>query len=74
MARFSTIGANNLRGVPFVAICLLAGCDDLAHALRGAALDGATEWQNSPRDLPMLTPIIAVVMTFSVLFTFTDFQ
>ncbi|HKW39397.1 MAG TPA: sugar ABC transporter permease, partial [Burkholderiales bacterium] len=24
--------------------------------------------------LPMLTPIIAVVMTFSVLFTFTDFQ
>src|SRR5688500_7765008 len=23
---------------------------------------------------PMLTPIIAVVMTFSVLFTFTDFQ
>jgi multiple sugar transport system permease protein len=24
--------------------------------------------------LPMLSPIIAVVMTFSVLFTFTDFQ
>ena len=24
--------------------------------------------------LPLLTPIIAVVMTFSVLFTFTDFQ
>ena len=23
---------------------------------------------------PLLTPIIAVVMTFSVLFTFTDFQ
>jgi multiple sugar transport system permease protein len=24
--------------------------------------------------LPLLTPIIAIVMTFSVLFTFTDFQ
>jgi multiple sugar transport system permease protein len=40
-----------------------------------AALDGATEWQKFWHvTLPMLTPIIAVVMTFSVLFTFTDFQ
>jgi multiple sugar transport system permease protein len=40
-----------------------------------ATLDGATKWQNFRYiTYPLLTPIIAVVMTFSVLFTFTDFQ
>ncbi len=40
-----------------------------------ATLDGATRWQRFRYvTLPMLTPIIAIVMTFSVLFTFTDFQ
>ncbi len=40
-----------------------------------AAIDGATAWQRFRHiTLPLLTPIIAVVMTFSVLFTFTDFQ
>jgi len=76
MARFSTIAANVWRGVPFVAICLLAGLQTIAPSLyEAAALDGATEWQKFRHvTLPMLTPIIAVVMTFSVLFTFTDFQ
>ena len=76
MARFSTIAANIWRGVPFVAICLLAGLQTIAPSLyEAAALDGATEWQKFRHvTLPMLTPIIAVVMTFSVLFTFTDFQ
>ena len=38
-------------------------------------LDGATNWQRFRHiTLPMLSPIIAVVMTFSVLMTFTDFQ
>jgi multiple sugar transport system permease protein len=76
MARLSTIGANIWRGVPFVAICLLAGLQTISPTLyEAAALDGATEWQKFRYvTLPMLTPIIAVVMTFSVLFTFTDFQ
>jgi multiple sugar transport system permease protein len=75
-ARFSTIAANVWRGVPFVAICLLAGLQTIPPSLyEAAALDGATEWQKFRHvTLPMLTPIIAVVMTFSVLFTFTDFQ
>ncbi len=75
-ARFSTIAANIWRGVPFVAICLLAGLQTIAPSLyEAAALDGATEWQKFRHvTLPLLTPIIAVVMTFSVLFTFTDFQ
>ena len=76
LARFSTIAANIWRGVPFVAICLLAGLQTIPQSLyEAAAIDGATEWQKFRHvTLPMLTPIIAVVMTFSVLFTFTDFQ
>jgi multiple sugar transport system permease protein len=76
MARLSTIAANIWRGVPFVAICLLAGLQTIPPSLyEAAALDGATDWQRFRHvTLPLLTPIIAVVMTFSVLFTFTDFQ
>jgi multiple sugar transport system permease protein len=75
-ARFSAVAANIWRGVPFVAICLLAGLQTISPSLyEAAALDGATPWQRFRYvTLPLLTPIIAVVMTFSVLFTFTDFQ
>ncbi len=75
-ARASVIAANVWRGVPFVAISLLAGLQTIPQSLmEAAALDGATPWQRFRRiTLPLLTPIIAVVMTFSVLFTFTDFQ
>jgi multiple sugar transport system permease protein len=76
LARASTIAANVWRGVPFVAICLLAGLQTISPTLyEAAAIDGATPWQQFRNvTLPMLSPIIAVVMTFSVLFTFTDFQ
>jgi multiple sugar transport system permease protein len=76
LARLSTIAANIWRGVPFVAICLLAGLQTIPQSLyEAAAIDGATPWQKFRHvTLPLLTPIIAVVMTFSVLFTFTDFQ
>jgi len=75
-ARFSTIAANVWRGVPFVAITLLAGLQTISPSLHeAAAIDGATGWHRFRYiTLPLLTPIIAVVMTFSVLFTFTDFQ
>ena len=75
-ARASVIAANVWRGIPFVAISLLAGLQTISPSLQEAAsLDGATSWQRFRYvTLPMLTPIIAVVMTFSVLFTFTDFQ
>jgi multiple sugar transport system permease protein len=75
-ARLATIFANVWRGVPFIAICLLAGLQTISPSLyEAAALDGATPWQRFRHvTLPLLTPIIAVVMTFSVLFTFTDFQ
>ena len=76
LARGSVIAANIWRGVPFVAITLLAGLQTISPSLyEAASLDGATDWQKFWYvTLPMLTPIIAVVMTFSVLFTFTDFQ
>lgn len=75
-ARASVIAANVWRGIPFVAITLLAGLQTISPSLQEAAtLDGATSWQRFRHiTLPLLTPIIAVVMTFSVLFTFTDFQ
>ena len=75
-ARLATVAANVWRGVPFVAICLLAGLQTIPPSLyEAAALDGASPWQRFRHvTLPLLTPIIAVVMTFSVLFTFTDFQ
>jgi multiple sugar transport system permease protein len=76
LARFSTIAANIWRGVPFVAITLLAGLQTISPSYyEAASLDGASRWQQFRHvTLPLLTPIIAVVMTFSVLFTFTDFQ
>ena len=75
-ARMCLIAVNIWRGVPFVAITLLAGLQTVSPSLYEAAtIDGASRWQNFRFvTYPLLTPIIAVVMTFSVLFTFTDFQ
>jgi multiple sugar transport system permease protein len=75
-ARLSVIAANVWRGIPFVAISLLAGLQTISPSLYEAAtIDGANRWQLFRHvTYPLLTPIIAIVMTFSVLFTFTDFQ
>ena len=75
-ARFSLIAANVWRGIPFVAISLLAGLQTISPSLYEAAMiDGATAWKRFVHvTVPMLMPILAVVLTFSVLFTFTDFQ
>ena len=75
-ARWSVIVANVWRGIPFVAICLLAGLQTISPSLyEAAALDGANSWQRFRFvTAPLLMPILAVVLTFSVLFTFTDFQ
>src|SRR6516225_8646351 len=75
-ARFSLIAANIWRGIPFVAISLLAGLQTISPSLYEAAmLDGASAWQRFRHiTAPMLMPVLSVVLTFSVLFTFTDFQ
>lgn len=76
LAQGTVIFCNIWRGIPFIAITLLAGLQTVSPSLYEAAtLDGATRWQIFKNiTYPLLTPIIAVVMTFSVLFTFTDFQ
>ena len=70
------IAANVWRGIPFVAICLLAGLQTIPQSLyEAAAIDGATAWQRFRHvTVPMLLPVLSIVLTFSVLFTFTDFQ
>jgi multiple sugar transport system permease protein len=75
-ARASVIVANIWRGIPFVAITLLAGLQTISPSLYEAAMiDGANAWRRFWHiTLPLLMPILAVVLTFSVLFTFTDFQ
>jgi multiple sugar transport system permease protein len=75
-ARWSLIVANIWRGIPFVAITLLAGLQTISPSLYEAALlDGATGWQKFRRiTVPLLMPILSVALTLSVLFTFSDFQ
>lgn len=75
-ARWSLIAANIWRGIPFVAISLLAGLQTISPSLYEAALlDGASPGQRFRYiTFPMLLPILAIVMTFSIIFTFTDFQ
>jgi multiple sugar transport system permease protein len=75
-ARWSVIAVNVWRGIPFIAITMLAGLQTIPPSLYEAAtLDGANAWQKFGHiTFPMLSPIIAVAMTFSVLMTFADFQ
>ncbi len=75
-ARWSLIAANIWRGIPFVAISLLAGLQTISPSLYEAALlDGSSAWQRFRYiTFPLLMPILAIVMTFSIIFTFTDFQ
>ncbi len=75
-ARLSLIAANVWRGIPFVAISLLAGLQTIPPSLHEAAvLDGATAWQRFRFiTLPLLLPILAIVTSFSIIFTFSDFQ
>src|SRR5947209_8064509 len=75
-ARWSLIVANIWRGIPFVAITLLAGLQTISPSLYEAALlDGASGWQKFRHiTVPLLMPILSVALTLSVLFTFSDFQ
>jgi len=58
LARMSVIIANIWRGVPFIAICLLAGLQTISPSLyEAAAIDGANPFQKFWHvTLPMLSP------------------
>jgi multiple sugar transport system permease protein len=76
MALGSVIIVNTWRGVPFFAITLLAGLQTVNPELHeAAAMDGANGWQRFWRiTWPLLLPVTMVVVLFSVIQTFADFQ
>ena len=76
LAMISIIIVNIWRGVPFFAISLLAGLQTISPELsEAAANDGAKPWQRFWHiTWPLLLPVTMVVVLFSVIQTFADFQ
>lgn len=76
LAMGAVIFVNVWRGTPFFAISLLAGLQTIPQDLyEAAAIDGA----NGPNrfihiTVPLLTPVLTIVMLFSIIQTFADFQ
>jgi multiple sugar transport system permease protein len=76
MAMFSVILVNVWRGLPFFAISFLAALQTIPPELYDAAdIDGATGWNKFWHvTLPMIKPVAIVVVVFSIVITFADFQ
>ncbi len=76
LALISVIIVNVWRGVPFFAISLLAGLQTINPELQeAAAIDGARPWQRFWHvTWPLLLPVTMVVVLFSIIQTFADFQ
>jgi multiple sugar transport system permease protein len=76
MAMVSIVIINVWRGIPFFAISLMAGLQTIAPDLQeAAAIDGAKPWQRFFYiTWPLLLPVTMVVVLFSVIQTFADFQ
>lgn len=75
-AMVSVVIVNTWRGLPFFAVSILAGLMTIPDALYEAAdIDGA-RWHRKywHVTLPLLQPVIAVVVLFSTIWTFADFQ
>jgi multiple sugar transport system permease protein len=70
------IAVNTWRGMPFFAITLLAGLQTINPDLHEAAsLDGANGWHRFWNvTWPLLKPVTLVVVVFSIIQTFSDFQ
>jgi len=76
LAMLSVIIVNVWRGVPFYAISLLAGLQTISPELHeAAAIDGARAWARFRHvTWPLLLPVTLVIVLFSVIQTFADFQ
>jgi len=75
-AMAAVITVNVWRGLPFFAITILAGLVSIPKELYEAAeADGASAsarfWNVT---LPLLKPVLAIVVLFSTIFTFSDFN
>lgn len=75
-AQISVIVVNIWRGLPYFAIGYLAGLQSISKDLHeAAAIDGANAWQAFWRiTWPLLAPITTILVSFSSIFTLTDFQ
>lgn len=76
LAMASLIDVNIWRGTPFFAIGLLAGLQTISQELyEAAAIDGANAWQRFWHvTLPLIMPVLTIIVLFSVIQTFADFQ
>jgi multiple sugar transport system permease protein len=76
LAMVSVIMVNTWRGMPFFGITFLAGLQTVPQELHeSATIDGAGSWARFRYiTLPLLMPVIFIVTTFSIIFTFFDFQ
>jgi multiple sugar transport system permease protein len=75
-AMAAVIAVNVWRGLPFFAIIVLAGLVSIPREFYEAAeVDGAGSWGRFRHvTLPLLKPVLAVVILFSTIFTFADFN
>jgi multiple sugar transport system permease protein len=75
-AMAAVIVVNVWRGLPFFAITVLAGLVAIPREFYEAAeVDGANPWHRFWHvTLPLLKPVLAVVILFSTIFTFGDFN
>lgn len=75
-AMVCVIFVNVWRGMPFFGITLLAGLQSISpDYYEAATIDGANAWQRFRRiTLPLLLPVLTLVLLFSVIQTFSDFQ
>ncbi len=76
LALVSVILVNTWRGLPFFGITILAGLQTVpTELMETATIDGAGAWGRFRYvTLPLLMPVIFIVTTFSIIFTFFDFQ
>jgi multiple sugar transport system permease protein len=75
-AMAAVIIVNTWRGLPFFAITVLAGLMSIPREFYEAAeVDGASSRQRFWHvTVPLLKPVLAVVILFSTIFTFSDFN
>jgi multiple sugar transport system permease protein len=75
-AMAAVVTVNIWRGLPFFTITILAGLVAIPRELYEAAqADGAGPWSRFCYvTLPMLKPVLAIVVLFSTIFTFSDFN
>ncbi len=76
LAMASVIYVNVWRGTPFFGISLLAGLQTIPHDLyEAASIDGANAFNRFRYvTMPLLMPVLTIVLLFSVIQTFSDFQ